>query len=56
MLANAQVKGHATLAQLLLHRGADPMSRDAAGWTPLHAAARSGFTDAVRLHRAPQDL
>ena len=23
------------------------MSRDDAGWTPLHAAARSGFTEAV---------
>ena len=30
------------VAQLLLELGANPQKTDAAGWTPLHAAARSG--------------
>lgn len=46
-LHHAAVKGHGTVAHLLLNRGADAMARDRAGWTPLHAAARSGFTDAA---------
>ena len=41
----ACAKGKATMAKLLVHRGADPVKPDNAGWTPLHAVARSGFTD-----------
>eukprot|EP00965_Chrysotila_dentata_P048046 1593536-Pleurochrysis_carterae.AAC.5 len=29
--------------------GADPLARDLAGWTPLHAAARSGICDAAQI-------
>ena len=36
-------------AALLLSRNADPVARDAAGWTPLHAVARSGFTDVAAV-------
>ena len=41
----ACAKGKATMAKLLVHRGADPVKPDNSGWTPLHAVARSGFTD-----------
>ena len=41
----AATKGKATAAGLLLRSGADPVRRDSAGWTPLHAAARSGYLD-----------
>jgi|EP00908_Phaeocystis_cordata_P004081 ankyrin repeat protein len=46
-LHHAAVKGQATLVQLLLKRGADPMARDRAGWTPIHACSRSNHTDAA---------
>ncbi|KAL3905864.1 MAG: hypothetical protein SGPRY_010762, partial [Prymnesium sp.] len=45
----AAVKGHSTIVELLLQRKADPMQRDRAGWTPLHAAARSGSTDVAAV-------
>lgn len=44
-LQMAAAKGKATMAALLMQRGANVVARDAAGWTPLHAAARSGFCD-----------
>ena len=48
-LHHAAAKGKATCAALLLSRNADPVARDAAGWTPLHAVARSGFTDVAAV-------
>ena len=41
----AASKGKATIAALLLHRGANPVQRDSSGWTPLHTAARAGYCD-----------
>uniref|UniRef100_A0A8C6TBI2 Cyclin-dependent kinase inhibitor 2A/B (p15, inhibits CDK4) n=1 Tax=Neogobius melanostomus TaxID=47308 RepID=A0A8C6TBI2_9GOBI len=42
--------GSLPVAQLLLKYGADPNVKDrSTGATPLHDAARTGFTDTVRL-------
>ncbi|XP_052405035.1 cyclin-dependent kinase 4 inhibitor B [Carassius gibelio] len=42
--------GNTAVARLLLEHGADPnVSDPGTGSTPLHDAARSGFTDTVRL-------
>lgn len=42
--------GSTSVAQVLLHHGADPNMTDrSTGSTPLHDAARSGFLDTVRL-------
>lgn len=45
----AATKGHRGVAEMLLGRDADPVFRDQAGWTPLHAAARSGATDVAAV-------
>jgi len=45
----AAVKDRQMISQLLLQRHADPMQRDNAGWTPLHAAARAGAIDVATV-------
>lgn len=40
---------HPRICQILVEAGADVNSRQEGGWTPLHAAARSGHEDTVEL-------
>ena len=51
----AASKDHARVAEALIQRGADPLATCKAGWTSLHAAARSGSAEvlAVLLHAVP---
>jgi len=53
----AACKDHGRTAQALLDLGADVMCRDAAGWTPLHVAARACAIDvaSVLLGALPTD-
>ena len=45
----AAVKGNNMITELLLQRKCDPIRRDFAGWTPLHAAARAGSIDVAAV-------
>ena len=51
----AATKDRGAFASMLMSLNADPMARDAAGWTPLHAAARAGSLEvAAALLASPQ--
>ena len=52
----AATKDHARVAEQLLERGAKPLATCKAGWTSLHAAARSGAAEvlAVLLAALPE--
>lgn len=43
----AATKDRGRISEMLMQMGADPAARDSAGWTALHAAARSGAADAA---------
>ena len=45
----AASKGHGRVAQQLLELGSDALCNDNAGWTPLHAAARTGSVEVARV-------
>lgn len=40
--------GHVEVVKLLVSRGADKSSKDKQGYTPLHAAAASGYIEIVK--------
>ena len=45
----AAIKNKPHMAKLLLEKNADPLATDSFGWTPLHAAARSGSEQIVSI-------
>jgi ankyrin repeat protein len=47
-IQSAAAAGHEKIVELLLKHGADPNSREQAGYTPLHAAAQNGDQDMIR--------